>query len=233
MTAGRLLRAVAPDGHGDHDLAAWERILPEYAALQRSVEGEADVAAMLAAGTPDGRPDRLPGEVARLLDDDRILGPHHARTAGRGGRRARAAPGGRRALDEAIDRLETPGSPPRSSTTTCTAATSSVGPSGDRFFDWGDAVVAHPFTTLTVTFNSIAHRTGRDLDDPDFDRLRDAYLEAWTDVASRAALTDAPCRPGSSVHRPLAGLGARPRRPCARRDGGARRRDRRLADGVR
>ena len=66
-----------------------------------------------------------------------------------------------------------------------------VGPAGDRFFDWGDAVIAHPFATLNVTFNSIAHRTGRDLGDPAFDRLRDAYLEAWTDVAPRDVLLDA------------------------------------------
>ena len=63
-----------------------------------------------------------------------------------------------------------------------------VGPDGDRFFDWGDAVVSHPFATLTVTFNSIAHRTGRGLDDPAFGRLRDGYLEAWADVASRDRL---------------------------------------------
>ena len=66
-----------------------------------------------------------------------------------------------------------------------------VGPAGDRFFDWGDAVIAHPFATLNVTFNSIAHRTARDLGDPAFDRLRDAYLEAWTDVAPRDVLLDA------------------------------------------
>jgi aminoglycoside phosphotransferase (APT) family kinase protein len=66
-----------------------------------------------------------------------------------------------------------------------------VGPAGDRFFDWGDAVVAHPFSTLTVTFNSIAHTTDRRLDDPAFGRLRDAYLEAWTDVAPRDELVAA------------------------------------------
>ena len=38
-----------------------------------------------------------------------------------------------------------------------------VGPAGDRIFDWGDAAVAHPFGTLTTTFNSIAHKTGLDL----------------------------------------------------------------------
>jgi hypothetical protein len=62
---------------------------------------------------------------------------------------------------------------------------------GDRFFDWGDAVVAHPFATLTVTFNSIAHNTGRGLDDRAFTRLRDAYLEAWTDIAPRDLLAEA------------------------------------------
>ena len=41
-----------------------------------------------------------------------------------------------------------------------------VGLAGDRFFDWGDAVVAHPFGTLTTTFNSIADKTGLDLGDP-------------------------------------------------------------------
>ena len=63
-----------------------------------------------------------------------------------------------------------------------------VGPDGDRIFDWGDAVVAHPFGTLTTTFNSIAHHTGRSRHDPVFGRLLDAYTEAWTDVLPRADL---------------------------------------------
>ena len=68
--AGPTLRQTRPDGTGDHDLAAWERILAEYAELQRSLETGDAVAAMLAAGTPDGRPAALPGELARLLDED-------------------------------------------------------------------------------------------------------------------------------------------------------------------
>jgi hypothetical protein len=65
-----------------------------------------------------------------------------------------------------------------------------VGPDGDRFFDWGDAVVAHPFMTLTTTFNSIAHKTDRRLDDPVFARLQDVYLEAWTDDLPLAGLVE-------------------------------------------
>ena len=63
-----------------------------------------------------------------------------------------------------------------------------VGPDGDRFFDWGDAVVAHPFGTLTVTFNSIAHKLELPPDDPAFTRLEAVYLAAWDGVASRADL---------------------------------------------
>ena len=36
--AGPTLRQTRPDGTGDHDLAAWERILAEYAELQRSLD---------------------------------------------------------------------------------------------------------------------------------------------------------------------------------------------------
>ncbi len=71
---GPTLRATRPDGTGDHDIAAWERILAEYATLQRSLEGSEAVAAMLAAGAPDGRPERLAGELDRLVADDVIWG---------------------------------------------------------------------------------------------------------------------------------------------------------------
>ena len=49
-------------------------------------------------------------------------------------------------------------------------------------------MIGHPFATLAGTFASIARRTGRDPGDPAFERLRDAYIEAWTDVAPRAEL---------------------------------------------
>ena len=189
--AGPTLRAAQPDGHGDHDLGAWQRILPEYAALQRSVEGDAAVAAMLAAGTPDGRPVGLRGEVARLLDDDPIwaLITPEERAAADAARVRLGAAGPR--LDDAIERLGRPGVAASIQHDDLHGGNIVVGRLGDRFFDWGDAVVAHPFMTLTVTFNSIAHKTGRRLDDPAFDRLRDAYLEPWTDIATRADLTDA------------------------------------------
>jgi hypothetical protein len=53
---------------------------------------------------------------------------------------------------------------------------------GGQIFDWGDSSVGHPFGTLLVTLR-VARHVGRDAD-----RLRDAYLEPWTDLAPRVQL---------------------------------------------
>ena len=186
--AGPTLRATRPAGDGDHDLRAWARILAEYGALQRSVEGDEAVAAMLAVGTPDARPGRLLDGLERLLDEapvwERVAADEQE--AARGARqRLRGARG---AVAAAVEEVASSGIAATIQHDDLHGGNIVVGPDGDRFFDWGDAVVSHPFATLTVTFNSIAHRTGRGLDDPAFGRLRDGYLEAWADVASRDQL---------------------------------------------
>lgn len=65
-----------------------------------------------------------------------------------------------------------------------------VGEDGVRFFDWGDATLAHPFGTLTTTLSSIAHHMGLDRYGAELARVRDAYTEAWTDVLPRSALAE-------------------------------------------
>ena len=182
---GRTLRATRPGGDGDHDIVAWERILTEYAELQRSVE--TDAATMLALGTPDGRLERLPGELDRLLDDEGVwtrAEPDERLAADGARRRLRAAVGTVRA---AIGELAATGIQPTIQHDDLHGGNIFVGPDGDRFFDWGDAVVAHPFGTMTTTFNSIAHKTGRRLDDPVFERLCDIYTGAWSDRLPRRA----------------------------------------------
>jgi aminoglycoside phosphotransferase (APT) family kinase protein len=188
---GPTLRQARPDGNGDHDLEAWERILREYAALQRSLESGEAVAAMLAAGVPDGRPEALPGELARLLDDDaawaRLQGDERD-----AGRRERARLPARLAeIATAAAELTQIGVLPSVQHDDLHGGNILVGPAGDRFFDWGDAVVAHPFSTLTVTFNSIAHKTGLPQSDPAFARLEAVYVEAWAAVATPTALARA------------------------------------------
>ena len=185
---GTTLRQTRPDGTGDHDLDAWERILREYAELQRKLESDDAVGAIFAAGAPDGRPEALPGELARLLADD-VIWERLSPEEGDGGRRARSRLGERlRELAATAAELAAIGVRASIQHDDLHGGNILVGPAGDRFFDWGDAVVAHPFATLTVTFNSITHKTGLAPDDPVFRRLEDVYLEAWTDVAPRGEL---------------------------------------------
>lgn len=190
---GPTFRAARPDGTGDHDLIAWERILRTYAGVQRSVEREATVSAMLLAGTPDGRPDALLPGLERLVADDRIwrlVQPDERAPAAA----ARARLSGlvrERRLTDMVATLEALDIPPTIQHDDLHGGNIFVNQDRVAFFDWGDAAVAHPFSTLTATFNSIAHHTGRGLDDPVFVRLRDVYTEAWTDVASRARQIEA------------------------------------------
>ncbi len=189
--AGPTLRATRADGHGDHDLEAWHRILTEYAAVQRSVESAPARAAMLAAGVPDERPARLPDELERLLADDviwaRIVADERVAADAARARLRRAMPGVRALAGD----LASAGVAATVEHGDFHGGNIVVGSVGDRFFDWGDAAVAHPFATLTTTFNSIAHKTDRRLDDPVFAGLQDAYLETWTDVLPRPALNEA------------------------------------------
>ena len=75
--AGPTLRQTRPAGDGDHDLGAWERILREYAHVQRSVEGDDAVAEMLGAGLGVGEMDGFDDSVASWLMElaGRLDGP--------------------------------------------------------------------------------------------------------------------------------------------------------------
>ena len=60
--------------------------------------------------------------------------------------------------------------------------------SGMRFFDFGDAVLAHPLTAVFVPLNVLAHRLEAATGDPRLRRVADAGLEVWSDVAPATAL---------------------------------------------
>jgi hypothetical protein len=48
-----------------------------------------------------------------------------------------------------------------------------------RFYDWGDAVVAHSFAAMLVPLAFVTSLLGVGLDDPPFLRARDAYLDVF------------------------------------------------------
>lgn len=52
-----------------------------------------------------------------------------------------------------------------------------------RFFDFGDALLSDPLAALWVPLGGLAHRLGRPIGDSRVQRVADAALERWTDVA--------------------------------------------------
>jgi len=140
----------------------WERVLQKYAALQRHVENRA------LPGIPDERPARMPAlladQLARLpvehRDEVEALLPR---------------------FTDWCEELATSGI---ASTVQHDDLHENNVFTSDVVFDWGDAALAFPFSSLLVTLRSARTRWP----DLDLGRLRDAYLEAWTDTHSRAEL---------------------------------------------
>ena len=165
---GRTLRTQIDS---DPDPVHWERVLPRYAELQRHVEGRP------LPGVDDLRPDRMPTLLDELLataDVDQELLP---------------------ALRELQPRFVSWCDELTASAVKATVQHDDLhdgnvfaGRTDDLFFDWGDACLAMPFASLLVVLRSAARRWSLPAEDPVLRRLRDAYLEAWTDVHSRTEL---------------------------------------------
>ena len=185
---GTTLRQTRPDNSGDHDLVAWERVLADYASLQRTVDALAGE--LLRLGVPDGRPEVMPATLARLVADDAIwarVDPAELEEAEPARARLRAlGPWAQRRAEV----LTGSGIPVTIQHDDLHSNNVFAGPDGYRIFDWGDSVVAHPFGTLLGTLNSVGYWIGVDPAGPALQRLRDAYLEAWTDILPRAALDE-------------------------------------------
>ncbi|WP_433388716.1 phosphotransferase [Micromonospora sp. KLBMP9576] len=182
---GRTLRDAS--GGGGDPLARWERVLPEYADLQRAVAP--DAGELLALGVPDHRPQALPELFGALLDDGEslLLGSADGLTV----EAYELLRAHRAGFAEDCRRLAGSGVAPTIQHDDLHDGNVFVADGGYRFFDWGDASVAHPFGTLLVTLNSVADALGLAEGDPALARLRDAYLEPWSDGHDPATLREA------------------------------------------
>jgi hypothetical protein len=59
---------------------------------------------------------------------------------------------------------------------------------GMRFFDFGDAVVSEPLSVLLTTLRVLTDVLDCSADDPRVDKVSDAALEVWSDLASTTAM---------------------------------------------
>jgi hypothetical protein len=179
---GPTLRAAG----GAASITAWEALLQDYARLQ--VELAPRAAEMIALGVPDARLVRLPSLVRDLIDDDDALLVGRPEGLADGVRnRVRAG------LDRYADicrRLDDGGIPASLQHDDLHDANVFVGDGRHRFFDWGDAVVSHPFVSLLVPLRVARQALGVEAGDAVLLRLRDAYLEAWRDHGSLPALRE-------------------------------------------
>ena len=154
---------LLPDGGPTIGLGELPRALAAYAHLQRALMPHA--AEMLAAGVVDMRPAAMPGRFREALE-----------AAGPGGRELEAMEPRVAAWCD-----ELAASPVRASLDHNDLHQLNVLGGGTRFYDWGDSVLAHPFAVALVPLGML---------DGDA-RARDAYLDAFADLGTRAELVRA------------------------------------------
>jgi hypothetical protein len=168
---GATLRAAGGAGSAE----AWEAMLGDYARLQLALVPHADE--LVALGVPEARLEVLPDQVrALLVDDDSLLL----------GERGGLAPdvrdrvvAGLSGYARACERLADLGVPATLQHDDLHDANVFVADGRHRFFDWGDAVVSHPFVSLLVTLRVAQRALGVPNGDAALLRLRDAYLDEW------------------------------------------------------
>jgi hypothetical protein len=167
------------------DVAAWHVMLSAYGRVQFGLGRHVDD--LLALGLADLRPVSVPGRFDRLLADPAT-------------ERAVDAPGGiTRAQHQALRALA-----PRLREWCAELAELGVPASLDHAdvhpnnvfaaagtpFDWGDAAVAHPFSSLLVALRTAAEQAGLPPRAAELTGLTEDYLRPWLDAGHRPAAVE-------------------------------------------
>lgn len=203
---------ILPDGgptlgerlSGDDLLAALIEVMPRYARLQRDLAPH--VGRVLATGVPDMRPEIMPARFDEAMTMARAYAARSGTDADRDVLDRLA--GFRGTYVEWCDRLaavpvaagiDHNDLHAHNILGTAGDASGTRFRAGTRFYDWGDCVVAHPFTSMLVALRATRHALGVADGSPALSRLRTAYLEAFSDIAAPAELAatlELACRVG-------------------------------------
>jgi hypothetical protein len=164
------------------DEATWKLVLTEYADLQRRTVDAAEplrdagLPSLLPADAPDHL-DRLAAEFQRLPESSPLHIDARQATGLRSAAEALRSPAAE------LDRGPVPAAFEHNDLHHNNAFVPGPGEETLRFFDFGDALWAHPFTSLAIPLNVMTQEWGTTEDDPRVQRLVDAYLARWTDLA--------------------------------------------------
>ncbi|MFJ5519358.1 aminoglycoside phosphotransferase family protein [Streptomyces griseoluteus] len=151
---------------------AWEELLGGYARMQRALVPR--VGELGALGVPRLRVSEVPASFDRLRQGNGSLEPEQ---------RARLDALRPRLVDwcAELDAIGVPDSLDHADLHE--GQLFHPAPGRFTYFDWGDAIVSHPFASLRVPALRAAERYGPEV----LPRLRDAYLDPWTDLGLPAA----------------------------------------------
>lgn len=167
-------------------------VLPQYGQLQRDLAPHAD--SLLALGVADMRITMLPRRFEEALGavDEYV---ERQGTAADSVTFTRVAALGETVASWSEQLAALPGPPSIDHNDLHPGnvfLTGAGGAARARFFDWGDSVVAHPFSSMFMALGFMQFRVlDADFDDPRILRLRDAYLEVFSDLAPHAELVEA------------------------------------------
>jgi hypothetical protein len=156
--------------------------LAQYGRLQRDLMPAAD--RMLAAGVADMRPLAMPRQFDRAVA---MTAAGLGKDPGRQARHAAVA-AARPRVDRwcaALAQSALPASLDHNDLHPQNIFWSGTGPGSGRarFFDWGDAVLAHPFAAMLVPLGMVRQLLDEPAGGPQFTAVRDAYLDLFGDLA--------------------------------------------------
>ena len=162
-------------------------VLPQYGQLQRDLMPHVDE--MLSIGVVDMRPAAMPTRFDEAVEAVGRYARDHGDEADR--EILRRAVGVRDAFGSWCERLVASSVPPSLDHNDLHAWNVFQAPDGRaRFYDWGDSVVAHPFASMLVGLGALRYELGLGVDDPRVVRLRDVYLEVFSDISPHASLVE-------------------------------------------
>ena len=165
----------------------WVRVTEGYAGAQRTLADHAD--AVLASGVPcfPEAPDAVVGWVSDLLDELRELPVDDPRRPTED--ESASVADGLERIHEAAATLADSGMPSTLQHNDLHLGNAFRRPGGGMtYIDLGDAVWAHPLTTLRIPMWIVRHRFDLAEDDADLVRVLDAGVGPWTDRWAREVL---------------------------------------------
>ena len=172
-------RSLGEQLEGEALVAPFAAALARYGRLQRALAPHTP--SLLDAGVPDMRPATMPARFHEALAAAGPDGPLRARVA--------AIEGEFRGWCEQLAASPLPPSLDHNDLHPWNVV-------GDRVYDWGDSVLAHPFAAMLVPLGVLRHLLGCALDDQRLRRARDAYLAGFGDPAELAGTLELACRVG-------------------------------------